>query len=76
MTFCGCSNLLDIIIPSSVTSIGGEAFRYCYSLSTLTFNGTVAQWNAVEKSEPLISGDMGDDLPLVKVVCSDGSVSL
>ena len=28
-TFCGCESLSDIVIPESVTSIGGGAFFFC-----------------------------------------------
>lgn len=34
--FIGCSNLTNIIIPSSVTYIGDESFRYCYALTSIT----------------------------------------
>lgn len=36
-TFSGCSSLISIAIPSSVTSIGGWTFEDCISLQTVTF---------------------------------------
>lgn len=37
--FNGCTSLSSITIPSSVTTINDEAFKNCYSLKSLTFNG-------------------------------------
>jgi hypothetical protein len=60
-----------ITIPANVTYIGYTAFLFCESLRSISFNGTVAQWNAIE---------FGDDwnmmVPATEVVCSDGKVLL
>ena len=37
-----CVRMQNIEIPASVTSIGKEAFSYCYILDTVTCNGTTA----------------------------------
>ena len=47
--FCYCSSLTSITIPDSVTSIGYSAFFGCSSLTNINFNGTIAQWNEIEK---------------------------
>ena len=47
--FNDCNSLASIEIPNSVTSIGTGAFYNCTSLSDLTFNGTIAQWKAIDK---------------------------
>ena len=42
--FTGCSNLTRIEIPSSMTSIGDYAFRYCDALETVTFEDSDSVW--------------------------------
>ena len=43
------SGLTSITIPDSVTSIGSSTFEGCSGLTSITFNGTKAQWNAISK---------------------------
>ena len=68
--FINC-DLLSVTIPNSVTSIGDYAFSGCDSLTSVNFEGTVAQWNAISKGS-----DWNYDTPFTKVVCSDGTVSV
>ena len=48
--FFGLRELTTVTIPSSVTSIGSNAFGDCFLLKDVYFNGTRAQWDAVEKA--------------------------
>ena len=66
-----CESLTSITIPDSVTSIGVSAFSACTSLTTITFNGTISQWNFITKESYWNS-----NVPATKVVCTDGEVNL
>ena len=69
--FIHCSGLTSITIPDSVTSIGGFAFYNC-GLTSITFNGTIAQWNAISKGS-----DWKGGVPSAcKVICTDGEIPI
>jgi hypothetical protein len=38
----------SVVIPRSVTSIGQMAFNNCYSLTDIYYQGTEAEWNAID----------------------------
>lgn len=68
--FSGCKSLTSITIPNSVTSIGDYFLRGTY-FNIINFEGTIEQWDAVEK------GSYWKDQSLVTVVhCTDGDVPL
>ena len=67
--FCCCRALTDITIGNSVTSIGEYAFS-CDSLMEITFDGTVEQWNAIEKSS-VWGGGQGSYL----IYCTNGEIA-
>ena len=68
--FRGCSGLTSITIPDSVTSIGEFAFYDCSGLTTINFQGTKAQWQAIDKEDfwDFYSGQY-------TVHCTDGTIS-
>ena len=68
--FSYCSGLTSVTIPDSVTSIGYEAFYGCSGLTAINFQGTMAQWQAIEK------GSYWDNSTGVYTVhCTDGTIS-
>lgn len=66
--YSGVSNL---IIGKNVTSIGRFAFRHCSNLTSITYNGTVNQWDAITKTY------MWNSYSSIQVIhCADGDVTL
>lgn len=70
-TFAGCTSLISApTIPNSIMYIG-NIFMDCTSLMNITFEGTIAQWNVINKG-----GFWNRNVPATEVVCSDGTVAL
>ncbi len=70
-TFYYCTNLTTApVIPSSVKYML-KTFRDCQSLTSITFEGTMAQWDAIAFTE-----DWNRNVPATYVQCSDGNVTL
>ena len=66
--FIDCKALTSVTIPSSVTKIGYGAFYECDSLESVTFQGTKAQWEAIEKNTGAL------DIGTFAVKCTDGEL--
>lgn len=47
--FSHCHRLSQITLPSAVRTIGDSAFAYCGKLKQLIFQGTLSQWDFIEK---------------------------
>lgn len=69
--FCACDNLANVVIGDELTRIGASAFSGNTKLTSITFNGTVEEWNVISKGN-----NWNSDVPATKVVCSDGEVNL
>ncbi|MCR5741744.1 MAG: leucine-rich repeat protein [Gammaproteobacteria bacterium] len=54
--FSNCDHLLTVNINSEVTKIGDYAFKDSTDLWTMTFEGTISQWNAITKGTNWASG--------------------
>lgn len=70
-SFNYCEALTTVSIPVGVTSIEFGAFYGCTSLTNIEFEGTIAQWNAINKAS-----NWNCDVLATEVVCSDGTVAL
>ena len=64
-----CHSLETIYVPSSVTKLDMYAFAYNENLKSIYFDGTKAQWNAIEKWR-----DWDLDTGNYTVYCSDGTI--
>ena len=70
--FSGCNGLTSVTIGNGVTSIGEDAFYNCTGLTNIKFNGTIAQWNAIEKGS-----NWKYNVPSAcKVICTDGEIPI
>ncbi len=67
VTFYGCSSLTSVTIPDSVTTIETLAFYGYDKLTEITFNGTMAKWKAIEKS----NWHLGNT---INIRCTDGVI--
>ena len=65
---CGCQTS---IIPNSVMSIGYAAFWDCSLLTSITFQGTIAQWKEIALDE-----NWKAKVPATVVHCTDGDVEM
>lgn len=70
LAFTVCEKLTGVIIPASVVRISDAAFADCASLSSIIFEGTVEQWNAIA------FGNWNENVPATHVHCTDGDVAL
>ncbi|MBD5447049.1 MAG: leucine-rich repeat domain-containing protein, partial [Treponema sp.] len=64
--FKGCTSLASVTIPGSMTQIDDRAFDGCTSLKEIQFNGTTAQWRAIQGSVQIQA----------VVRCSDGHIGI
>ena len=72
--FMHCKKLSNLIIGKGVTYIGWYTFENCLSLSSITFTGTVAEWDAIKKSNEWTSNS--DTLLVKEIVCSDNIIMI
>lgn len=54
MSFYACKNLKSVVLPSSIQFInGGLTFEGCDSLSSVVYQGTAEQWQAIKGADQL-----------------------
>ena len=47
--FYSCTNIVEVLIPNTISSIGDYAFGKCSNLKIIHFEGIQEQWNAISK---------------------------
>ena len=66
-----CVNLKIIYLPSTITTICGYALTNCMRLDKIVFNGTKAQWKAIE-----LDDHWNYSAPALGIECTDGYIEL
>lgn len=69
--FANDDALVYMEIAQKVTKISDNAFLGCVNFLSATYNGTINEWNAIEKSETW-AGETGNRSGLEKIQCTDG----
>ena len=72
--FSRCSSLHSVTLANKVKSIGKSAFVYCDSLTEITYEGTLEEWQSISKGDywdgRALVGDGASTL--VRVQCLNG----
>ena len=67
--FAACSELTEIEIPSDIEKLGDYILAWCDNLERIEYDGTMAEWLAIEKDEDWDAG-----IEDVIIVCTDGKL--
>ena len=67
--------LVEAALPSTIEYIGAGAFGNCSSLVSISYNGTMAEWNAIEKGEGWCAFTGGED-GVLSIGCTNGVVTI
>lgn len=72
-TFAFCYALSNLTISVNCKSIGSNIIAYCQYLDKINYDGTIAQWNSIQKPDNWISSaDHNYNGYLKKIQCSNG----
>ena len=71
--FVRCVNLKNFTITKNCTQINSHCFNYCESLTTISYEGSISDWNSVTKQSNWDGHTSSTiDSKLVKIQCLDG----
>lgn len=69
--FARCKNLLFVTIPHSIEFIDRAVFINCESLAEVRYNGTIEEWNKIDRHDKWLSIS---GLLTAKLICKDGEL--
>ncbi|MDE6501122.1 MAG: leucine-rich repeat domain-containing protein [Ruminococcus sp.] len=69
--FANDDALVMVNMTKNVRKICDNAFSGCVNLLSATYNGTIDEWNEIEKS-PTWAGETGERSSVEKIQCTDG----
>ena len=67
--FYNCSMLTSVSIPDNVTSIGSSTFENCIDLTSIVYNGTIAQWGVIS-----LGSNWNRNTGNYTIHCTDGDI--
>ena len=70
MAFVSIKGLKSITIPDSVTKFGWLIISLCDDFKTINYQGTMEQWNAIEKQNGWVQNSGN-----VVIHCNDGDIA-
>lgn len=70
-----CRNLQTLSLPNTLSEIGTEAFKGCYRLGSIFYNGSKEEWRQVKLGMQCF-GPAGLILQDKTVYCNDGEVQI
>ena len=84
--FAKCTALTNITLPASLQTIGRAAFAGCTALNTVHFEGTKAQWQAIQYNNyneekdtwelTAAENDWRSGTQVTEIICTDGTIYL
>ncbi len=74
--FWGCRNLTNVTLGSGVTSIGLHAFSNHPYYTNVTYNGTKAQWETIEKDAEWLDEPNDPFTATLTIHCTDGDITI
>ena len=72
LTFYGSSNLESVTIGANVNSWRDQIFLSCNKIPSITYLGTINDWNNISKHSNWKSGNTS----INKIICSDGEINM
>ena len=68
-----CTTLKSVTIPNSVTNIGINAFAGCSNIATLSYDGTISDWNTKVGYKVT---EWYNGVSATVLTCTDGTIAL
>lgn len=69
--FAWCQNMETIELPSTIRHLHRGIFIGCFSLKTIKYNGTIEEWQEIDKDAVWFSHNF-DAKSQVTLICTDG----
>lgn len=69
--FANCVALKSLTLPKSIKHLGEYLFSDCEALRAITYEGSMTDWENIDKSSLLLK-----DSKVYKVVCKDGVINI